>query len=129
MIYTFRSKALLCFKATLAVTLGTALIDYDYFQKRQSHLDISALIEDGVVKVAAMQRLESLFFYQEQRNTELFGTGKAGCCRCFTDQQVFLTDLESYARQCHRGGEAFMLEYSYAGFYAQAGRCDTQTYG
>lgn len=79
--------------ASLAVPLGTALSDYYYFQERQGDLDTFALIEDSVVKVADLQRLESLFFYRGQRNTEFFATGKSGALYEHTDVLSDLRDL------------------------------------
>lgn len=82
--------------ASLAVPLGTALFGYDYFRERQSYLDTSALIEDSVVKVADLQRLESLFVYQEQRNTEFFASGKS---EVLDEHAHVLSDLRNLVAQ------------------------------
>ena len=63
--------------ASLAVPLGTSIIGYDYFQERQNYLDTAAMIESSVLRVSDLQRLGSLFFYQEQRNTEFFASGES----------------------------------------------------
>ncbi len=76
-MYTFRTKLLFCFLASLVVPLSSALIGYVYLQERQRYLDNAELIDSSRTKMLELHRLESLFFYQEQRNIDFFSSGES----------------------------------------------------
>lgn len=79
--------------ASLAVPLATAFVGFDYFQQRQNYLETANIIEDSVNKVLDLQRLESLFFYQEQRNTSYFETKNSEVLREHTQTLADLDEL------------------------------------
>jgi CHASE3 domain sensor protein len=85
-MFTFRTKLLLCFLASLAVPLSSALIGYVFLQERQRYLDNAELIDSSLTKMLDLHRLESLFLYQEQRNTGFFVNGASELLTQHTEQ-------------------------------------------
>lgn len=97
-MYTFRTKLLLCFFASLAVPLSSALIGYIFLQERQRYLDNAELIDNSLNKMLDLRRLESLFFYQDQRNIEFFSKGESQLLAQHTEQ---FASIWSEIRQMH----------------------------
>jgi signal transduction histidine kinase/ActR/RegA family two-component response regulator len=85
-MYTFRTKLLLCFFASLAVPLSSSLIGYIFLQERQRYLDNAEIIDSSLDRMLDLHRLESLFFYQDQRNIEFFSNGESQLLAQHTEQ-------------------------------------------